>query len=77
LGFSIDKLKELLSPVDTEDYTCGEVLAVINIHIKDIQQKISDLKRLERTLSTMAKKCEGGKVPDCPIVNSLFDELGR
>jgi len=65
-GFSIDELKGLLSLVDSEGYTCGEVLAVINIHIKDIPQKISNLKRVERTLSAIEKNAGAGKCPITP-----------
>ncbi|CAO1655150.1 MULTISPECIES: MerR family transcriptional regulator [unclassified Parasphingorhabdus] len=72
LGFSIAELRGLLSLVDSKEYTCGEVLAVTNDHITNIQQKISDLKRLEQTLSDMAQKCDGGEVPDCAIVDAMF-----
>jgi MerR family mercuric resistance operon transcriptional regulator len=48
------------------------VLAVTNDHITSIQRKISDLKRLEHTLSDMAQKCDGGEVPDCAIVDAMF-----
>ncbi|WP_339827256.1 helix-turn-helix domain-containing protein [uncultured Parasphingorhabdus sp.] len=72
LGFSIAELRELLSLVDSHEYTCGEVLAVTNDHITNIQQKISDLKRLEKTLLDMAQECDGGEVPDCAIVDTMF-----
>lgn len=72
LGFSIAELRDLLDLVDSDGYTCGEVLAVTNDHISNIQRKLSDLKRLEQTLLDMAKKCDGGEVPDCAIVNAMF-----
>ena len=72
LGFSIAELRGLLSLVDSDEYTCGEVLAVTNDHIANIQQKISDLQRLKQTLSDMAQKCDGGEVPDCAIVDTMF-----
>ena len=72
LGFSIAELRGLLGLVDSNEYTCGEVLAVTNNHITTIQQKISDLKRLEQTLSDMAQKCDGGEGPDCAIVDAMF-----
>ena len=72
LGFSIAELRGLLSLVDSDEYTCGEVLAVTNDHIANIQQKISDLQRLNQTLSGMAQKCDGGEVPDCAIIDAMF-----
>jgi hypothetical protein len=29
---------------------------------------------MERTLDSMVTVCEGGSVPDCPIVDALFAE---
>ncbi len=74
LGFSIEQLRGLLNLVESDDYTCGEVLDVTTQRIADIKSKISDLKKLERTLSDMSSRCAGGEVPDCPVINSLFDE---
>lgn len=74
LGFSIEELRGLLGLVDSNDYTCGEVLDVTTRHIADIKSKISDLKKLQRTLSDMSSQCAGGEVPDCPVINSLFDD---
>ena len=72
LGFSIAELRGLLSLVDSKEYTCGEVLAVTNDHITNIQQ----INRLENVLrdnvSDMAQKCDGGEVPDCAIVDAMF-----
>jgi len=74
LGFSIEELRGLLNLVDSNDYTCGEVLDVTTRHIADIKSKISDLKKLQRILSDMSSQCAGGEVPDCPVINSLFDD---
>lgn len=73
LGFSIEELRGLLGLVDSDNYTCGEVLEVTTQHIADIKSKISDLKKLEQTLSQMSSQCAGGEVPECPVINSLFD----
>ncbi|WP_430428972.1 MerR family transcriptional regulator [Parasphingorhabdus sp.] len=74
LGFSIGELRGLLGLVDSDGYTCGEVLDVTKRHIADIKSKISDLKKLEQTLSAMASQCAGGEVPECPVINTLFDD---
>lgn len=73
LGFSIEELRGLLGLVDSDNYTCRQVLDVTTRHIADIKSKISDLRKLERTLSAMSSQCGGGEVPDCPVINSLFD----
>ena len=46
LGFSIGELRGLLSLVDSNVYTCGEILDLTIDHLGSIRRKISDLKRL-------------------------------
>jgi len=71
LGFSIDELRSLLSLVDSNAYTCGEVLALTQGHLDSIREKITDLRRLEVMLSEVSAKSKGGDVPDCPIIDAL------
>lgn len=74
LGFSIEELRSLLSLVDGGDYTCGEVHELTVEHLESVRTKISDLQRLERTLADMSAQCEGGEVPECPVIDALFGE---
>ena len=73
LGFSLDELRNLLRLVDGHAFTCAEVNALMLEHLTDIRQKIADLRRLERAMSDMAAKCKGGQVPECPIIDALFE----
>ena len=73
LGFSLDEVRRLLQLVDGARYTCAEVKAITLDHLAEVRSKIADLRRLETTLAAVAGKCRGGKVPDCPIVEALFD----
>ena len=73
LGFSLDELRGLLRLVDGHAYTCREVHELTVEHLKDIRQKIADLRRLERAMSEMAARCTGGQVPECPIIDALFE----
>ena len=72
LGFSIGELKSLLTLVDSHDYSCGEVLELTDGHLASVRQKIIDLKKLERTLADVSAQCEGGDVPECPIIDALY-----
>lgn len=74
LGFSIEELRNLLSLVDGGDYTCGEVHEMTVAHLGSVRRKIDDLRRLERTLAEMAAQCEGGAIPECPVIDALFGE---
>ena len=71
LGFSLDEVRALLALVDGGDYTCGEVHAMTMAHVADIRGKIADLRRMERVLTDMAARCEGGDIPDCPVLDAL------
>ena len=71
LGFSLDEIRALLRLVDGGDYSCGEVQEMTLAHIADTRRKIADLRRMERVLKDMAAKCDGGDVPECPIVDAL------
>ncbi len=73
LGFSLEEVRGLLKIVDGGRYTCSEVKAITLDHLADVRRKIADLRRLERTLADVAGKCRGGKVPDCPVIDALFD----
>ena len=72
LGFSIGELRSLLSLVDSKAYTCGDIHDLTIDHLGTVRQKIADLSRLERTLSRISDECEGGAVPDCPVIDSLW-----
>ena len=74
LGFSLGEIRTLLKLVDGKQYTCREVKALMEEHLGDIKKKISDLKRLQKTLAEISSQCEGGMVPECPIIDALFEE---
>jgi MerR family mercuric resistance operon transcriptional regulator len=74
LGFSLDEIRTLFRLVDGQRYACQEVKAVTEQHLKDVSKKISDLRRLQKTLRTISSQCEGGLVPDCTIIDALFEE---
>ena len=73
LGFSLDELRGLLLLVDGHSYTCAEVHALTVEHLKDVRQKIADLRRLARVMSDMAARCTGDRVPECPVIDALFE----
>jgi MerR family mercuric resistance operon transcriptional regulator len=70
LGFSGTEVRTLLGLVDG-GCTCGEVRDLTLRHLVSVRAKIADLRRLEKTLTAIASKCEGGDTPDCPIVEAL------
>jgi len=73
LGFSLDELRELLRLVDGHAFTCAEVHALTMEHLAEIRRKISDLRRVQRVMDKMAAQCSGDRIPECPIIDALFD----
>lgn len=73
LGFSLADLRGLLRLVDGHAYTCARVRALTLQHLAETRGKITDLRRLERVIADMAAKCTGRRVPDCPIIDALFE----
>jgi MerR family mercuric resistance operon transcriptional regulator len=73
LGFSLDEVRGLLRLVEGGHYSCAEVRTITLDHLAEVRRKIADLRCLERTLADVSGKCRGGKVPDCPIIDALFD----
>ncbi len=71
LGFSLDDIRALLKLEDGSELTCGEVKEMTVAHMDDIKRKITDLRRMEKVLKEMSSKCDGGDVPECPILEAL------
>jgi MerR family mercuric resistance operon transcriptional regulator len=76
LGFSIEKIKQLLRFIDEPNHYCGEVKAMAMQQAREVQQKIEDLQRLKEALNTMVTQCkgEGYSVDNCPIIEALYIE---
>jgi MerR family mercuric resistance operon transcriptional regulator len=72
LGFTLDELRDLLQLVDGHAYTCAEVRALTLDHVTGIRRKIADLKRLERVMTGISSRCSGKRIPECPIIDALF-----
>lgn len=73
LGFSLDELRGLLRLVDGHAYSCAEVHDLTLEHLSEIRRKIADLRRLQRVMADMAAQCTRNRIPDCPIIDALFD----
>lgn len=71
LGFSVAQVGELLSLYRDTDRAAGEVKAIVQSRIGEIDAKLAELNSMRRTLSDLAHRCHGGDRPDCPILEDL------
>ena len=72
LGFTLKEIAALLRLVESGSYTCAEIRDHTIAHLIDVDEKIRDLRKMQRTLRNMVSECEGEMAPECPIVESLF-----
>lgn len=72
LGFSLDEIRGLLGLVDDRTQTCAQVQTVAEDHLREVQAKITDLKRIERVLSETVAQCTGDDAPECAVIDALL-----
>ena len=77
LGFSLAEVKELLDISSSVENDMGEVKALTEQKLAEIDFKIADLQRVRTALAQQAERCPGhGSVANCPILASLADAGG-
>jgi MerR family mercuric resistance operon transcriptional regulator len=73
LGFTLDEIRGLLALADERETSCAQVETLARVHLDEIRGRMADLARMENVLAAMIARCAGGTVPDCPILETLFD----
>ena len=76
LGFTLHEVRGLLRLVDGGEYSCAEVKALTLDHVAEVRRKLADLRKVKRVLEEMAAECDGGEVPECPIIDALYQGRG-
>jgi len=73
LGFSLKTIRALLKLVDEDHLSCSEIHQMTLAHLSDVDEKLVQLQNLRAALKTMSDKCTMGNVPDCPVIDALFE----
>lgn len=72
LGFSLNEIQSLLSLRVRSADRCTQVRSRAEKKLKDVQQKLAHLKKLERTLKRLISDCKKKMVSDCcPIIDKM------
>ena len=72
LGFSLDEIQSLLNLRVRSVGRCDQVRSKAEAKLKDVQEKITHLKKLERTLKTLIADCKNRVVSECcPILEKM------
>lgn len=72
LGFSIEAIKGLLDLSQHPEKPCHDAHSIAVQHLKDVQDRITKLRRLERELKRISK-CDANNVANCAVIETLAD----
>ncbi len=75
LGFSLKEIRELLSLRLDPRRSCGDVRARAEAKLADIEEKITGLHAMKKTLARFIAACSGrSPISACPILEALDEE---
>ncbi len=74
IGFGLDEVRLLLKLADDRIRSCNRARNMASEHLTEIKSKIAHLKRIQAVLQEMVARCDDGTVPECPIIDALFEE---
>lgn len=73
LGFPMKEIKKLVGLWRNRSRASSEVKALALAHVEEMEQKISELEAMVKTLKNLARNCHGDHRPDCPILEGLAE----
>lgn len=73
LGFSIEAIRELIDLSGHSDKSCIDADTIAKNQLAEVRSKIRKLKKLEKELSRIAAGCDGDKMANCYVIQSLAD----
>lgn len=71
LGFTLDKVRELLGMSDQKHRSCNSVSMIAREHLAEVDRKIAGLKALRTELNSIINQCGCGTIADCQIIEAL------
>ena len=69
LGFTLDEIESLLRLEDGADRRSIQKIAAERLD--QVRSRITDLRRIERTLKHLLDDCRKGGAPHCPIIGAI------
>ena len=73
LGFSLDNIRELLALSGESVDGCSSAKLITEQHLLLINQKLSDLSRLQKVLANLTNLCNRDQ-ENCPVLDALSEE---
>jgi DNA-binding transcriptional MerR regulator len=76
LGFDISTIRDLLTLQGTPDASCGDVRLIAKSQLKAVESRINRLLVLQAELARMIRRCAGGRMANCRIIEALTENGG-
>lgn len=76
LGFSIEDCRTLLALWGDETRSSAEVKKIAKAQLAAIEEKVTALQEMRKTLTHLVNSCAGDDRPDCPIIEALSAKKG-
>ena len=71
LGFTIEDCRALLQLYENDSRASADVKSIAKQHLVRIDEKLTELTEMRRTLSHLVDSCAGDDRPNCPILSDL------
>ena len=72
LGFSQDEVRRLTDLAHQQRPACADVYDLLEEHVVDVRERISELERMEKALVRLKRQCHEGTLHDCPVIDELM-----
>ncbi|MEM5312529.1 Cu(I)-responsive transcriptional regulator [Paraburkholderia sp. JHI869] len=71
LGFSLERIGELLDLWQNRERSSRQARALAQAHIAELEEKLRELQEMKTALEDLIHGCQGDDRSDCPIIESL------
>jgi Cu(I)-responsive transcriptional regulator len=71
LGFSTDRIEQLVGLWQDHGRASREVKRVALAHAAELDARIREMEAMKRALEELARHCHGNERPECPILDDL------
>lgn len=71
LGFSLERIRQILDLTDDAGKSCAQVDRIANEHLREVESKIRRLQSLRKELRRMISECKADQVAECHIIKVL------
>ncbi len=73
LGFTQNEVRRLSNIAHQSQPACAEVNDLLIDHIVEVEEKLTDLRQMKKSLERLKSKCQDGTLNDCPVIDELMN----